>query len=366
MYSPPAILKPILFVPGIIYESLMRLRNAAYSTGVFRPKRLPAPVISIGNMTLGGAGKTPLAIHVAEILVKLGHATALLSRGYGRCSSSQARLLTPQTKVPDPVSVLGDEPALIRHKLPGLWMGIAGDRYSIGRQIAALQPAVTLILDDGFQHRKLYRDIDLVVLDPTQPLTTNSVFPRGSLREPLEEIKRSQIVLINTIYHTDKCTDVEQLVRSLHPGAKIFHCVQKIDMLIPFPNWKNAMGGAIEKPPGKSAFLAAAIGNPGRFCRDVDEFGIEVKGSRFFRDHHVISPNEWLQCACRARDIKASFILTTEKDAIKIPHIPELPLFVARQSTSIVEADEFESILKLVVERTQGITAKSEAPTPML
>lgn len=351
MYSPPAALKPILFFPGLIYELLMRLRNAAYSTGRLKPRRLPGPAISVGNLTLGGAGKTPLAILVAGILVKSGYPTVLLSRGYGRRLGSHTQLVTPRASVSDPASELGDEPALIRRALPEIWMGIAPERYSVGLQIAALQPGSVYILDDGFQHRTLHRDLDLVILDPTQPFATNSVFPRGSLREPAKEIRRSQVVLVNGASSANACVEVELAVQSIHPNAIIFHCLQKIDRLIPFLDWKNMREDTPATLPCKSVFLAAAIGNPDRFRRDVEQLGIEVKGARFFRDHHSISLSEWLHCARKARDANASFVLTTEKDAVKISHSLDFPLLVACQSTSIVEKDQFEAILMTAVER---------------
>jgi tetraacyldisaccharide 4'-kinase len=351
MYNPPAILKPILFLPGVIYESLTRIRNAAYTTGRIKQKHLPGPVISIGNLTLGGAGKTPLAVCVAEILLQLGHPTALLSRGYGRRFSHQMRILPPNTNVPDSVSILGDEPALIRRVLPGLWMGISADRFRAGLQIAALQLNPVFILDDGFQHLKLQRDLDVVILDAMQLFAANSVFPRGSLREPLEGIRRSQIVFVNGVSPTNPCAELELVVKSIHPGARIFHCLQKIDHFIPFSDWKNGPAGEIAGPPGRSVFLAAAIGNPNRFCRDVRQMGFEVKGARFFRDHHSISLNEWNLCAREAQEVKASFMLTTEKDAIKISHFSNFPLFVAHQSTSILEEEEFKAILGSVIEK---------------
>jgi tetraacyldisaccharide 4'-kinase len=353
MYNPPVVLKPILFLPGLIYEFVARLRILAYSTGMWNQRHLPGPVISIGNLTLGGSGKTPLAILVAGILANSGYPTALLSRGYGRRCSSQTQLLVPHANVSDPASSLGDEPALIRRELPEIWIGIAKERYSVGLEIAARQPKSVFILDDGFQHRKLHRDLDLVILDPTQPFATNKVFPRGSLREPLQEIKRSQAIIINAAPDTNACRELEQAIHNMHPGARFFHCLQKIDRLIPFSDWKDMREGTHPEPPGRSAFLAAAVGNSGRFCRDVAQLGLDVRGSRFFRDHHSISLNEWLQCASKARDEKASFVLTTEKDAIKITFAPDFPLLVARQSTSIAEKNEFEAMLKNAVEHTQ-------------
>jgi tetraacyldisaccharide 4'-kinase len=353
MYSPPAILRPVLFFPGMVYESVMRLRNVAYSTGRLKQRRLPGPVISIGNLTLGGAGKTPLAVLVAGIIAKFGYPIVLLSRGYGRRFGNRMQLVRPEASVSDPAPNLGDEPALIRRELPEIWMGIAKDRYIAGSQIAAMQPGSVFILDDGYQHRKLHRDLDLVILDPTQPFRTNSVFPRGTLREPIKEIRRSQVVIVNGASPADACIEAEQTIRSLHPSIRIFHCIQKIGRLIPFSDWKNMSEDPASDARGKSVFLAAAIGNPNRFQRDVEQSGIEVKGSRFFRDHHYISLSEWLQCAREARDVKAPFVLTTEKDAIKISHALDFPLLIARQSTSIVERDELEAILKSVVERVR-------------
>jgi tetraacyldisaccharide 4'-kinase len=353
MHSPSSLLKPILFLPGIIYEGLVHLRNKAYSTGRLKQLHLPGPVISIGNLTLGGAGKTPLVIFIAGMLLKLGHPAALLSRGYGRQKSHQHCVLSPlDDRVPS-VSTLGDEPTLIRRALPGLWMGISRDRHSVGLKIASLQPGTTFLLDDGFQHRKLHRDLDLVIIDPLQPFAANRVFPRGSLREPLKEVSRSHAVLINGMSPAISGAEMEQMIHRIHPRVRIFHCLQKIGALVSFADWRNAKSGVTEKPPGKSAFLVAAIGNPDRFRRDVEQAGIEVKGTRFYRDHHSLDLSEWHGCAREARGKKASFILTTEKDAIKVSGVPEVPLFVALQSTSIVEADEFETILKLAVRGVQ-------------
>jgi tetraacyldisaccharide 4'-kinase len=349
MYSPPLILKPVLFFPGIVYEALVRLRNRAYSSGMLRQQHLPGPVISVGNLTLGGTGKTPLVIFIAGMLIRLGYPTALLTRGYGRHWSNHTCILQPGSDIPTSVSAFGDEPALIRRALPGLWMGIAKDRHSVGLKLSALQPGAIFILDDGFQHRKLHRDLDLVIIDPMQPFVTNSVFPRGSLREPLQGMRRSQLVLINGISPAISGAETERMVRTVHPDAKIFHCLQRIDRLVPLTDWKNAKASTAAEPPGKSAFLVAAIGNPHRLRKDVEQAGIEVRGTRFYRDHHLLDLNEWLICAREARNKKASFILTTEKDAIKVSQGPDFPLFVALQSTSIAEADEFEAILKLAI-----------------
>src|SRR5262249_53976455 len=159
-----------------------RARNELYAGGWLRERRLPRPVISVGNLTLGGTGKTPLAIYLAELLRKLDAAPALLSRGYGRRSRDRIQVFGPGDEVSNLVWRAGDEPALVRRRVPAVWLGISKDRRAAGERVLEKKPDVVFILDDGFQHRKLHRDLDIVVVDRAQPLTTNRVFPRGTLR----------------------------------------------------------------------------------------------------------------------------------------------------------------------------------------
>ncbi len=298
---------------------------------------------------MGGSGKTPLAIHMAQIIARMGMTPILLSRGYGRLGKSPL-IVQPRERLPFPAQALGDEPALIRQHAPEIWLGISPDRYTIGLQIGQRTPNPVFILDDGFQHRRLQRNLDIVVIDRTQPLMQNRVLPRGTLREPLSSLHRADMLVINGACSSPQLDPVEESIRRFNPDAAIFHCVQKIDRLVEFAHWRTA--GAAGAPRGDipTAFLAAAIGNPDRFRKDVQEFGIELKGGRFFRDHYRLQPSDWHACAESARRSGAAALLTTEKDAIKMADELDFPLLVAVQSMRLSEQAAVERRLQSMIE----------------
>jgi tetraacyldisaccharide 4'-kinase len=347
-----AVLYPLLYPLSLIMRTAVGLRQGLYATGILQQYYLPRPVISIGNLSLGGEGKTPLVIYVAGLLREMGVTAALLSRGYGRIHPKRTRILAPGNEVPSPWKVLGDEPALIRRASPEIWAGISQLRYEAGCEILERNPKVVFILDDGFQHRSLHRDLDIVVIDCSRPLQNNRLIPLGTLREPIGSLKRAHAVVLNIGPEGPSGDPVERLVRKVHPASHIFHCRQEIAATIRLQEWQ----GNDRKPRSdstiSSAFLVAAIGNPERFRRDVEACGIRVKGSRFFRDHLQLSVREWHSCADEARACAAEAILTTEKDVIKLSYPPNYPVFVALQWSRMFEDQEFRSLIKKAVDAT--------------
>jgi tetraacyldisaccharide 4'-kinase len=344
------VLAPVVCLPGLLFEALLRVRNGLYSASLLPRHRLPAPVISVGNITMGGAGKTPLVIYIAQVLAALGLHPAVLSRGYGRKNPNASRILPPGQSAPSPASTLGDEPALVRRHVPSAWMGISRDRYAAGSRIVKRQARAVFILDDGFQHRKLHRDLDIVIVDRSQPLGANRIFPRGTLREPVSELRRCHAVVINGAPGTEAPDPLETEIKNCNAEAAIFHCSQVIRCLIPFAAWMEGRACGSTAGRAQSAYLAAALGNPERFQRDVCRLGIEVRGTRFFADHHWIGPKDWRDCVEEARSKRVDAIITTEKDAVKISQPPEFPLLVSIQSTEMYDAHAFELALKNCIE----------------
>lgn len=345
MYRIPPALDPLLLLPGAAFEAVVRARSGFYSAGIFPQHRLPRPVISIGNITLGGSGKTPLVIYAAQALIKLGFTPAVLTRGYRRRGSEKLLVVSPGQELQSPASTLGDEPALVRRRIPSAWLGVSKDRHAAGQTLAGQVPNSVFLLDDGFQHRRIFRDLDIVIVDRSQPLEENHMFPRGTLREPVSQLRRCHMLVLNGLPGEGDRDSTEEGIRCLDRNARVFHCDQKIDSLVPFPQWSNGEESG-HAPYPKSAFVVAAVGNPDRFRRDVTRVGIEVRGTRFFADHHRIGPKEWLAC-CKEAEAKAvDAIITTEKDAMKIEQSPAFPLLIAVQATEISEADDFERMLK--------------------
>lgn len=349
MQSVPRALEPILFIPGLLYEALVRARNGLYAKGLFKQHRLPGPVISVGNITVGGSGKTPLVIHIAQLIAERGFQPAILTRGYGRDSSEKTLVVHPGELVPSAARVLGDEPAVIRRHVPSSWMGISGNRLEAGSSIARKAERPVFILDDGFQHRQLGRDLDIVVLDGSQPLQSNRVMPRGTLREPLQELGRCHVAVVNGVQEAGAADAILKSFVRYDSKVSVFFCSQNIESVIPFTSWSEKASPAWPRQP-RSAFLVAALGNPERFERDVRQFGIEVVGTKFFRDHYWLLQGDWNDCVRQARRMNAECMITTEKDAVKISHPPDFPLFIATQSTVIFRAGEFLEILTRCLE----------------
>jgi tetraacyldisaccharide 4'-kinase len=340
MYNVPSALAPMTSLLGRIYGILIRTRNRAYSAGLLSQHRLPGPVIS-----LGGSGKTPLTIHIAQTLLELGFHSAILSRGYGRKYSRRSWILSPGETVPNPDSALGDEPALMRRYLPCIWMGISANRFRAGSAIAKAQPATTFILDDGFQHRGLYRNLDIVIIDPWQPLQFNRIFPAGTLREPVSELRRCHLAVINGRADTEATALVAASLQNFIGETAIFFCTQRIHALIPFSSWQNAEKHCAGSEWPHSAYLVTAVGNPARFQRDIQQLGIEVRGVHFFRDHYRLEQKDWDACINEARIKSVDAIITTEKDAIKILRSPDFPLYVAIQTLELSDENNFRQVL---------------------
>lgn len=345
MYKAPPALAPMASISGRIYEVVIRARNRAYSRGLLVQHRLPGPVISIGNLTLGGSGKTPLAIYIARTLSELGFPSAILSRGYGRKHPRKSWILSPGDAVPNPEVMLGDEPALMRRYLPDIWMGISGNRLRAGSAIARLQPNITFILDDGFQHRRLHRNLDIVIIDPWQPLQSNRVFPGGTLREPISELRRCHMVLINGRPDMEVPALAATSLRNLLGKTAIFFCRQNIQTLIPFSCWQNGQTHSENSEWPHTAHLVSAVGNPERFQRDIEQLGIEARGSNFFRDHYRLGRQDWDLCTREARAKSADAIIITEKDAVKLSMEPDFPLYVAVQTTGLSDEKSFRRTL---------------------
>ncbi len=347
MHRVPGALKPLIYPIALAYAAAVRTRNAMYDSGICRRRSLKGLTISIGNLTTGGTGKTPLVAYTAAKLMELGYLPVVLTRGYGRRGSGRTLVIDPGKQIENAACEMGDEPAVLRRHIPQAWFGIAKSRFDAGKRIHVSGKLLSYILDDGFQHRKLRRNLDIAVIDATQPLSSNRMFPVGTLREPLSGLRRSHAIVLNggSDGNRDAAPILEEL-RTLAPEAELFLCEQYIEMLLPLEVWQKEKVTEHSQAPPRSVFAVAALGNPVRFARDVGNLGIEVAGRRFFRDHYSLQSRDWSRCAQAARIAGIEALVTTEKDAIKIASHPDIPVFVAIQATRMLEEERFVSLLK--------------------
>jgi tetraacyldisaccharide 4'-kinase len=277
-----------------LYAAIVRRRRERYAARPDLRQRLRNPVVSIGNLAAGGRGKTPMAAYVARTLLEMGERPAILSRGYGRRELADGVVVV---RDPDGIRAdldrAGDEPLMLARQLPGASVLSCPDRYLAGRLAEHHLGATVHVLDDGFQHLQLDRDVDLVLLgreDVARPVT----FPRGRLREPLDTLVAADAIL---------AADADVVVESAGPTPPIFRVRRS---RLPAP------------PDAAPALAIAGIANPDRFLEDLRAAGWNLAGSMRFRDHHDYSARDVEGVAKRAAAVGATRIVTTEKDAIRL------------------------------------------------
>jgi tetraacyldisaccharide 4'-kinase len=299
----------ILWLLARVWELGGRRRQARQRA---HQRKLSAPVISIGNLTMGGTGKTPCVLQVAEVLKRGGHWPGILTRGYGRSSPIGHMAVAPGAHVRTEKS--GDEPQiLIRSGIAPV--GIGADRYQTGVLLSHEFHPDVILLDDGFQHRKLARDLDIVLIDALNPFGGGDVFPAGRLREPVEGLARADVVLITRSDVSDLAPAIERVVRQWNPRVPVLRAWMEPEA------WVEHKTGArfpLEQAPFGPAGVFCGLGNPQSFLRTLQRMGVRVVGSVEFDDHHRYGPRELLYTAYQLQAKGATALVITEKDSVNL------------------------------------------------
>ncbi len=281
-----------------------------------RVRRLPVPVISIGNITAGGTGKTPTAIELLRVFHD--QHPGLLTRGHGRSTTDTVLMLSTDREVP--VTVTGDEAQLIRQAVT-VPIGIGAERFEAGRELLAAEACGLLFLDDGFQHLQLHRDFDLVLIDALRPFGGGHLLPLGRLREPLPGLARADAFLITRADAAPNLPAIEATIRRYNSAAPIFHSSTR-----PL-RWRDSAGIAqpLHALQGVQAVAFCGLGNPESFWGTLANLGIEPLSRYEYGDHHAYTPAEIRRLAQHARDIGADTLITTAKDAVNLdPSYPDI------------------------------------------
>lgn len=303
-----------LFLPlAPFYRGAVAFRSAAYRRGWRRRVRLDVPVISVGNLTFGGTGKTPTVIALARELARMGRRPAVLTRGYRRVGDEQQVVIGPDPR--QSAAEVGDEPLEMARRLPGVPIVVDADRVRGGAEALRLGADIAL-LDDGFQHLRLDRDLDLVLIDAGDPWGGRRLPPLGRLREPLKALERADAVLITKVPADWRpvVADIEALVDRLAPTLQVFVSrLRPSRVHVPDEGWKEP-----EALDGKRVFAFAALGRPDGFASTLREAGAEVAGTKWFPDHHAYSEQDLREAIDRAAAVSAVPV-TTAKDAVKLP-----------------------------------------------
>ncbi len=319
-----SILRGVLSVAEPIYSGAMSTRNAMFDCGRRAIHRLPRPVICVGNLTTGGTGKTPVVAHLARWLRSTGQRPAILLRGYksSRGLSDEAELLdralNREGEAPAEPNAMGPEDSARPEPRPAIVIHAEPDRLAGGQTVLRDHPETTIfLLDDGFQHRRLHRDFDLVLINAVEPFGFGHVFPRGLLREPLAGLRRASAVLITHASEVpaEAIVSIEQTIRRHNSAAPIYRSDHVHTSLI------GPLGELAIDALTKARFFAfAGIGQPQSLERAMKSFGSNFAGAKWYPDHHHYSEADLDEVHKLAGD--APLLVTTEKDWAKVKNLP--------------------------------------------
>lgn len=281
-----------------------------------RAVRAGVPVISVGNITAGGTGKTPCIMKLAALLKASGRRPAILTRGYRGGMEKRGGIVADGQALRATQAMAGDEPYMMAVKLPGVPVLAGRDRVVSAAAAKALGVDV-LLLDDGFQYWRLHRDLDVVLIDSTQPFGGGHVLPRGLLREPEDALARAGLFILTKAGQASGAEReaIRAHLRRANPTAPVIEADHAPRTFTPLAEWPSLR--PLPKA-GQTVFLLSGIGNPGGFARTAEEAGLAVVGSRSLPDHHLYTEADLRRAAEDARAAGASCIAVTEKDAVKI------------------------------------------------
>ncbi len=335
--DPTGALGIVLSLLSLPYRGAVAARNRLYDRGILRQEVLPCPVISVGNLTVGGTGKTPMVILITQMLREKGRRPAVLSRGYGGTARAPVNTVSDGKQILMRWKESGDEPLLIAEAVPGVPVLTGPERIRTGRAAIERYGADVLILDDAFQHRALFRDLDIVMLDTAHPLGNGFLLPRGPLREPREALRRTHLLIWTGDPESESPLPAA-------PSLPSFRGVHRPQELV-----EAATGHVLPLTElrGKKVCAFAGIGNPDAFQRSLAVLGAEVTSFRIFPDHYPYHTSDLEALRRLARKSAAERIVTTEKDGIRLADFPDFlgELSLLRIGMEITPPDAFAELL---------------------
>ena len=305
---------------SVLYGRVAMARRQWYADRPWQRRRLWRPVVSVGNLTVGGSGKTPTAAHVAAMLQAMGERPAILSRGYGRRDPVDGAVVVSDGRsICADVARAGDEPLMLARNVPGAVVAVSPDRYLAGRLAEVRLGCTVHVLDDGFQHFTLERDADLLLVDAAD-LKDPRPLPAGRWREPVEAARRADAVIVSGATPAEVSEAGERL-----GVAPVFRAVRMRDA----PRLIEPAGRVVSPAAGTRVLAVAGIARPARFFADLREAGWVVAGELAFRDHCRFAARDVDRIAQVAREARAVMVITTEKDLMRLLPFRPLPIPVA-------------------------------------
>lgn len=345
----------VLTLAALGYGAAIAVRNAGHALGLLPAHRLPCPVVCVGNLTVGGTGKTPMVIMVARRVVAAGRKVCILLRGYGRAGTTVEVVSDGRDLLLD-WQQAGDEAILLGRLLPGVPIVVGGDRAEAGKVALRRFGPDTILLDDGFQHRQLHRDLDLVMVDATDPFGGGRLLPRGRLREPVVALRRAHAIILSRTDQAPGLAGLRRRLEQIVPGAPQILTRHRPAGLA---NLAAGEDRPLESLRNRRVLAVSGIANPAGFHRTLTDQGAVLASTLAFPDHHPYGPADLARVQAAAREAGAEAIVTTEKDAVRMAGLevraPDRPILALRVDLEITEgADALERLLMPWAGGTRG------------
>ena len=298
----------------MIYTVVILIRNLCYDLGVFKIYKIEGcQIISVGNISVGGSGKTPIVVFLANYLRQNGKRVAILSRGYGRKSKGMV-IVSDQEKILTNIDSSGDEPLLLAKQLKKIPVVVESDRVKGARLIVEKFNPDVIILDDAYQHRRIYRDLNIAVIDSSRGFGNGLLLPSGFLREPISSLKRADLAWFTRIDQAKNIDNLQSKINKIKslPQIKSKHIPFKLVQLNTAKQFK------ITYLKQKNVMLVSGIGNQDSFELTIEQLGAKVVHHEKFADHHKYTNKDIQNIRQRQRAVKADIIVTTEKDYYRL------------------------------------------------
>ena len=336
-----------------LYEAITNARNRLYEKGVFKSYSLGAKTVSVGNITVGGTGKTPLVAFIAEVLAENGETVCILTRGYKRENPKKRILVSDGKKILAHAKQAGDEPFELAAKLLGKAVVVAdANRIAAGNWAREKFGITAFVLDDAFQHLKVERDLDVVCVDATNLFGNEKTLPTGILRESLKNLNRADAIVITRANLVEDVSNLKAQIAEYNSRCPIFVTGNKVSSLIELKNFPAVKAQSTQRKPDHRPlttdryFAFCALGNPENFFEQLRREDFNLVGTEKFPDHHFYTQNDIGKLSTKARQSGATMLLTTAKDAVKLKDLKfDLPVFVVESEMIFENESGFRKLI---------------------
>ena len=356
----------VFYVFSLIYEQLVNLKLAMYRWGWAKKERLSCYVISLGNVTVGGTGKAPTAQHLAREISDMGYRVAILNRGYRAKWRGEVGIVSDGHTLKMDAETAGDEAFMLAKHLPNVPVLIGAQRAVTGRYAIEHFGAEVAILDDGYQHWQLERDMDILLVDAVNVFGNGYLLPRGTLREPLSHIDRADVCLMTKVDQAapGAIAHIWETFRSYNQDGLVLESIHQPRQFVRLSDWYEdiAAGGVpVTEMEGKKVLAVSAIGNPASFEQTLADLGVEMVESMRYPDHHDYGERDMAEVLYRAETLGVEAIVITEKDAVKVPGDVvrakwRIPMYVISVEVTLQKGREefFHELKRQLAEKLRG------------